>query len=289
MNHKKFFSSVLAVGLVVMLLLPTIALAGSISIEPLRQELELKPGQAVTNTILVRNTGSDISTVKLSAESFSVINEQYDYSFAKAEELQRWVSFNQSGAELKPGEGHSFIYTLGVPVDAEPGGRYIAIFSSASATQNASVITIERVGTLIYLTIPGNVTRTGSLLSLRWPTFSTSRSLKWDLRIHNTGTAHFKTRITTSVTSLFGGTSTTVTDEHLLLPNTIRHLEGGFGLGNIPGIYHIKILIGQGDSPAYTQAKWVFYMPIAPSLALIGLCATGFYIVVRKLRRRSKS
>src|SRR5438128_2241444 len=102
--------------------------AGNISIAPLRQELELKPGQSFTSRLQVRNNSSQPSTINLSAESFGVINENYDYSFAKSEGIKDWLNFDKPQLALAPNDSSSSGYTLGVPNNAEPGEKYIALF-----------------------------------------------------------------------------------------------------------------------------------------------------------------
>ena len=148
------FMALVLVSLIVTLSVKPVS-AGSLSIQPLRQELELKPGQANSSNILVRNTGREPATINISAESFGVINEDYDYSFTQSQDLAKWVRFDEQKTTILPNQSFKFNFTISVPISAEPGGKYIAIFSTLSSQSLSNINSIERVGQLIYLSVSG--------------------------------------------------------------------------------------------------------------------------------------
>ncbi|MEI6751125.1 MAG: hypothetical protein WCK69_01050 [Candidatus Saccharibacteria bacterium] len=252
--------------------------AGSLSIQPLRQELELKPGQAISSNILVRNTGREPATINISAESFGVINEDYDYSFTQSQDLAKWVRFDEQKATILPNQSFVFNFTISVPISAEPGGKYIAIFSTLSSQSSANINSIERVGQLIYLSVSGASSRTGSVIGPSVPKISFDSKLNWSLRIHNTGSAHFKSTITTKTSYWPFGSVRTENTEHLILPNTIRLIKNNTQLGKPIGLYKIQISAGMGDKPPEVQTHWVLYLPpfqfVLFVLAIISGCIT---------------
>ncbi len=262
---------------------PAQASAASISIAPLRQEITITPGQAFNSRLVVQNPSKNATTVTLSAEAFGIINEDYDYSFSKLEEVGKWLSFGSPQLILKPGESKSSSYILSVPNNAEPGEKYIAIFASVKNKSNI-VTSIDRVGLLLYTTIAGNVTHKGEVLTSKIPTFSFDRQVSWGLRVHSTGSAHFRSKVVATVSDIFNHSISTSISEHLILPNTIRRLDNNIGIGGLPGIYKVKLLVGQGDDPAYKKTKWIIYFPlwsIALFIAIIGL-------IVMRIRRKQK-
>lgn len=260
-------------------------MAGSLSIQPLRQELELKPGQSFSSSLVVTNTGKDSITVNVDAESFSVIDEAYDYSFAKAEGLNQWVHIDNPVSTILAGHSYSFNYEVGAPLGAEAGSRYFAVFANVDKPANSPITTLERAGTLLYITVPGNVTRHGQLLDLNMPFLTTDQRVGWQARLKSTGSVHFHSRITVSTYSLFGNRTSQVVVDHLILPNTIRLISGQLSIGRVPGLYRIHWLIGQGDNPAAQRTRWIVYIPIYlwPTLAAaIGL------IIYNHVRRRNR-
>ena len=263
-----------------------LAYASSISIQPLRQELQLIPGQAITSSLTVRNTGTSDAIVTINAESFRVTNENYDYAFSQPTDLNKWVHIQTNNITIQPTKSHTFDYTRNVPITAEPGGKYIAIFSSTKNQSSTNIVSVERAGQLIYLHIPGATSKKGSILELNMPAISTDKKNNWNTRIHNSGTVHFKSQITANVRSWPFGYSHTYTNEHLILPNTVRLATEQLQFGNIPGIYQVKLTIGLGDTPANSQTRWVVYAPIGPTIIGILFIAVGPVLLSKRIQKK---
>lgn len=259
--------------------------AGSLTIQPLRQELELKPGQTVTNKLTVRNTSATEQKITFKAENFSIINENYDYGFSEAEYLEKWVHFDTKQITLGAGLSKIVTYTIGAPTEAEPGGRYIALFATVDGQVTSdNVKTVERAGLLLYITIPGQISKKGSVIDIKTPLLISKRNVDWRLRIRSSGSTHFKNRTTVQVKTIFGKTITEYSDDHLILPNTIRLVSGNAALGRLPGVYKLHFLVGQGDDPAHSSTHWVILMPLY-MYGLLGLVAVWFF---GSLARRHK-
>ncbi|HSX52821.1 MAG TPA: hypothetical protein VLF90_00400 [Patescibacteria group bacterium] len=264
------------------------ASAGSISIAPLRQELVVSPGQAFNSQLVVHNPTKDTISVNLSGDSFGVINEDYDYSFSKLEDTKSWLSFGSQQISLSPDATTSVVYSVSVPNNAEPGEKYIAIFASVSNKPVDNVTSIDRAGLLLYISVAGKTTKRGEVLGIQLPPLTTKRSNTWTIRLNNTGSVHFRSRVVTTTSNIFGQTVDNNTDEHLILPGTIRRFEGNTGLGALPGIYRIHFLVGQGDNPANKTTKWVLYTPLW-SIVLIASIVATTGLKLNQIRSKRKS
>ena len=141
-------------------------------------------------------------TVSLSVEKFSVINQQYDYAFTEGSDLAKWVTFNPVEVNLTVGESKKISYTIGVPLSAEPGGRYISLFASTNVeTLSGDTSSLQRIASLLYITVLGDVTRAGNLVSLTSPWAISGESI-WSVAIQNTGTTHFRSRYNVQMNNL---------------------------------------------------------------------------------------
>lgn len=236
--------------------------AGSISIAPLRQELTLKPGEAFSSKLFVQNSSKVPATVHLGAQTFKVSDENYDYAFAKTENAQDWVSFDETSLPLNPRENTPINYTVGVPVNAEPGGKYIAVFASTSDKPVNNITSVDRVGLLLYITVAGNVTRRGNVLALGMPIATLGHQDTWSVRLANKGTAHFRSRLTVNVANIFGHTIGTDTADHLILPSSVRLIQGNAKFSGWPGLYRVRFSVGRGDDTALFATRWVLYAPV---------------------------
>ena len=263
-----------------------------IALSPLRSEYTIAPGASKKTTVNVTNFSSEKTEVTLSVEEFNVTNQEYDYQFNASIDVEKWVIFGKTVLLLNPGQNVAVPLTLAIPKDAEPGGLYISIFATSKVNAvSSSISSQQRVASLYYVTIDGNVTQLGRLVSLS-PPFIYDEQTKWSMVIENKGTTHFHSRYTASVQNMFDGSEVAkYTNSALILPDTNRKISESFPLPKFIGIYRIVYTIGLGDKPAVRQERLAIFLPrqyYAPLFTLIIILVVGL-IYFGKKRATSKS
>lgn len=243
--------------------LNTIAGAESgISISPVTKEVNLLPGTSLDGYISVTNSTNEKASLSLSVEEFNVANYQYDYTFIKESDISKWISFQEDELSLGSNQTKNINYTIGVPLSTEPGGRYLSIFVSSDKKfdSNESILR-QRLASLIYINVEGEVTRSGSTITFNSPWLIIDNP-SWSTTLRNSGTTHYRSRYSVSVVNLFGKKVTEdKSGEALVLPGTIRLIKDNFNLPKWPGIYKLNYHIGLGDNPAFKQTKIIIYLP----------------------------
>lgn len=249
-----------------------------LTLSPLRTELNIAPGTSQGGVLRVTNNSTLSMTVTMSAEVFSVINQQYDYAFTAESNVVKWVTFNPTDINLEPGKGENVTYTVGVPLSAEPGGRYISLFASTNTNKTASgVESKQQIASLLYITVLGNVSRIGHLISLSSPWLMSGDST-WDMALQDTGTTHYSSRYSLQIEDLFGGrTVAGMSGESLILPDTIRLVTNELPAPAWPGLYKAVYDIGLGDNPAVTKTLLILYMPLWASILIVVLIIALIY------------
>ncbi len=233
-----------------------------LALSPLREEIAITPGTTQKKTLSLTNSSDQPMNIQLSAEVFSVVNHEYRYSFDEDDAVARWVRFGETELQLQPQERRSIAYEVAVPIGTEPGGAYISIFATNDTDQEPSAITLrQRIGLLLYITVEGEVTRSGSLLSLTAPWIVGSEA-QWSATLQNTGSAHFRSRHEVVVHDVFGGEVARATGEALVLPGTVRRVTEPLPVLAWPGIYRLDYSIGLGDQPAYTDSRLIVVAPL---------------------------
>jgi hypothetical protein len=270
----------------------TVATDGSkgLTLSPIRNELEIAPGTSLDGVLLVTNSTSNPIIVNLSAEEFSVIDQQYDYSFTEESNVAKWVNFNSNEVNLNAGESREVKYNVGVPLSAEPGGRYISLFASTDTGQQAQgVISRQRIASLLYITVTGDVTRSGNLIGLTSPWLISDKS-DWSATLQNVGTTHYRSRYSVSVQDLFGNEmADKTTGSTLILPGTVRLIDNKLPIPRFPGLYKVIYTIGLGDTPAKTETRLIIYMPLWASLILSAAMVVVLLVIFRKRSRKQIS
>jgi hypothetical protein len=231
-----------------------------LSIYPLRTEPSIAPGTVYTGQITLSNTTMGTMNIDMSAEEFGVTDEQYDYSFDPGSSIVDWVRFDPSIFSLDPNRSQTVTYSVSVPIGAEPRGQYISLFAtSEKQTDSTGITSQERVASLLYITVEGNVTRFGRILSLRNGWLVTGPT-QWAAEIQNTGTTHYRSIYTEVTKSLLNTTIASGGGSDLILPSTIRLVEGNIALPPFSGIYKIVYTIGLGDYPAHLETRYIVYI-----------------------------
>ncbi len=255
-----------------------------LALSPLRNELNIDPGTSLDGVITVTNKTSHNMTINLSAEEFSVINQQYDYAFTVESNVAKWVTFNLNEVDLMAGEAKDISFTVGAPLSAEPGGRYIGLFASTNTgvMGDSAVSSQQRIASLLYITVLGDVTRSGNLVSLLSP-WAVGGDSTWSAALQNTGTTHFRSRYNVQVVDLFGNNiAASGQGDSLILPGTVRFISDELPIPKLPGVYKLIFTIGLGDTPAVIKTRYLFY---APPLSII-LTIVLVMLIILALRRR---
>ncbi len=254
-----------------------------LTLSPLRSEIELSSGSMVNGKLSVKNQSNETIKVSFSADEFKVVNQQYDYAFDQESEISKWVTFKNDRLILEPGQTKENIYSVGVPNSAEPGGYYISIFASTVSNFSKNAINSEqRIASLLYVTITGDVSRIGKLVSFSSPWLLTSNQ-QWSVLLQNKGTTHYRSRYSITFYSIFGQImSGTKTGEALILPNTIRLITDDYIMPKWPGLYKVKSIIGLGDNPAKEVIRYVLFLPLWSILAILLFIIFLTILIVRK-------
>jgi len=258
-----------------------------LTISPLRSEMNIAPGTSLSGVLKITNSTNKVMVVDLNADEFSIVNQQYDYAFSKESGISKWVTFSSQQINLSIGETREISYIIGVPLSAEPGGRYISLFASTGVkSKTGDTNSIQRVASLLYITVTGDVSRSGRLVSLSSP-WAFGGESKWAMSVQNTGTTHFHSLYSVSIQSIFDKKSiASLSGNSLILPDTIRTLSNDIPVPQLPGIYRIIFTIGLGDSPASIQTRYILYLPLISALIItiiiISVITLFYYRYLRK-------
>ncbi|CAN5412886.1 hypothetical protein BH10PAT4_BH10PAT4_1000 [soil metagenome] len=303
MVHTLFFRQILRIGVIVAILCGVVALqhpdttfavdnsTKGLTVSPLRTEITVDPGTSQDQTLTLKNTNDRPISVRLTAEEFSVINQQYDYAFNTETQLIKWVTFTPDTLDIAVGETKKATFRIGVPLTAEPGGRYLSLFASTkTGTSSDGAESLQRVASLVYITVNGDVSRSGNLVSLNAPWITTGPN-SWSIALQNTGTTHYHSRYNVVIQSLFGGNDVAgMNGSALILPGTVRLVSDALPLPPGPGIYKAIYTIGLGDTPARVETRYLIYLPpVAIIVSLFSLILITSLISEYRSRKRKKS
>lgn len=211
-----------------------VAAGVSITLRPVKFVLELQPGASYTDSVIITNNGETPLTLNPTFEDFIPTGEA-NISFVPdaggASSLAGWVRIAELSVTLQPKEERRIPFTISVPADAVPGGHFAVIFFNAAegnavASGTSGVGIQPRVGSLLMVSVPGDVDRGGRIASLTGPRFVERGPLGFDVVIENTGSVHYQPEGTVAITNIFGKTvATGVLDGLFVFPKTSRTMK----------------------------------------------------------------
>lgn len=289
MHHPVLLGLVLTLSLLMSALTTLSASAQAstgVTISPLRQEGAIDPGFVYSGTLLIKNSGTKVQHIDLSAETFNVTGQSYDYLFKANTTESQWVSFDRSTLLLAPDETAIIPYQVSVPIGTEPAGYYLALFALNRPADGASggITPTERVASLLYLTVSGEASRSGQLIQLHSPLVMFSET-NWSAALQNSGTLHYRSVYSSKVSSVFNHQLSFQEDSRLILPGTVRLIEDAVQPPEILGLYKVTYTVSLGDNPGHQETRWFLYLPPL-QIILLALIIAGL-IVIKKHRRRT--
>lgn len=266
-----------------------------LSVSPPTFNLTANPGDTLHNSIRVDNVTDGALSVQVEVRNFAALGEEGQVKLEPADDdstfsLAKWIKVSPVGANIPAHGSQTFDYTVSVPQNAEPGGRFGSIvFKTKAVTVNNSAVAVsQEIGTLLLLRTAGSVHEKASIL-----TFKSNHSvfesgpIGLETRIKNSGDVHIKPTGTITFSNVLGRKIASIPfDSRNILPTATRRFDSQWKNHPLIGRYTATLSIVYGDSRQAMSASTAFYIIpyrlIAAVLAV--LLVIGF--VVWRVRGR---
>lgn len=286
----RFFRIILAILVITSIPLVTHAKEPNntgLAVAPVRQEMTVVAGKLTQGAIRVANYTDNKLTVNLSVQQFSAIDYVYDYQFTTP--TKNWIVFEKTYITLGPGQDKKVNFTVNAPNTTSPGGYYFALFASVDMS-GAVVKRVARVTSLLYLSVDGELTRTGSITDDVVPFFVYDSTIPYTFNVKNTGNVHYGAFFYGKLEGFFYD-QPRVGVGHVLLPGTIRAVGGSIPAPFFPGLY--KMTYGYKTDVSDNEVVKTTYIIYIPPWSLAALVLVLFIIKWfwqnKRARHRHKS
>lgn len=267
---------------------------------PPRLEVTVKPDGITTQTIKVRNESSKEKSISVSIEDFVVNDDKgTPIIISSTKEDNRWaasswIQVSPSTIKLKGGETKSLLLTITPPKNALPGGHYAMVIHSPDNqvsivdTTGASIQT--KVGTLVYITIPGNIRQNALVKEFTAPKFSEFGPIDFKTVIQNLSDIHIRPAGNIAVTNLFGFKTGTIQFNQTgvnVFPGKTRDFASQLNKKWLFGRYKAELNAVYGTAGGVATA--VLYFWVIPWRFLILLVTATIIIAVIIMALKKKN
>lgn len=268
--------------------------AFGLSAIPPRLEITVKPDEVQTEVIKVRNESNATRTITTTFSDFVVKDNAGTPIQVKSDDSSNrwaassWLTVSPSNFKLAPGEVKSLVLTIMPPKNALPGGHYAMVLhapENSDQVSNNGASLQTQVGTLVYVTIPGDINESAQLLNFTAPKFSEFGPIDLKSTIKNLSDIHITPAGTVTVKNLFGGkTAVLPLDKINIFPFTSRDFTNTLDRKWLFGRYTASIDATYGPSNKPIAAALVFWVIpwrlIALIIAVIAVIVT--IIIINK-------
>lgn len=273
-----------------------------ISAIPPRLEITAQPGKTTSKEIKIRNESNVERILSTSVKDFIVTDDkgtpiQLDSNASQNNRwaASSWIQISETKFKLKAGETKSLILTVIVPDNALPGGHYAMVLHSPKnetvLTQTGSAVETN-VGTLVYVTVPGNIKQNAQVKDFSAPKFLEFGPVNFTSSISNLSDIHITPDGIIAITNWFGGnTANLALEKTNIFPNTSRIFTNTLDKKWLFGRYKAQIQAGYGTAGG-SLASTVFFWIIPWRLIILILVFVALIIALiilnkNKPRRQS--
>jgi hypothetical protein len=265
----------------------------TLTISPPISDFSLEPGESVTKTIRLSNPSESLIEVFPRTMNFRASGETGEPAFYEVGDssekfaLASWISFDNSKLALAPEQVVDFEYKITVPVDAEPGGHYGAVFfaNEPETTEDdiSKVSMGSMIGSLLLVRTPGDVVESGAIDSfVTDKAFYVDNKINFITRVNNLGNIHIKPLGNVVVKDMFGKIVDTIVFNEQggnVLPNSTREYTTVWSSSKLLlGYYKADLALTYGLSGQVFSGKTAFW--VIPDWFIVLVSAIVLLLVV---------
>ncbi len=283
--------------------------AKALTISPVSMEIVAKPGETVQGTLIVlENEGAQPRTYTFSAEEFTAGDETGNPSFiADKSDIGGWIT-SDATVTLQPREQKEVSFTIKIPQNAAPGGHFAGLFWTASGSEGGQVAIEAKVGTLVFLTVEGQIVDRGTIAEFASKNAVNSTfPVDMFMRFQNMGNDRVSPKGTVTIKNMFGsqvGSASVNAEGGNVLPTQIRRFDvpvatngaepsSGFFdalqrqlAGPSIGRYTADVTVTYGSTNQALTAKTSFWMFPWQLLLVLIIVIVLIVLIVKMLRRK---
>ncbi|MFA5750252.1 MAG: hypothetical protein WC895_03460 [Candidatus Shapirobacteria bacterium] len=254
---------------------------------PPRLEVTVKADGSTTQTLKVRNESKEERIITVDIRDFIVTDNKGTPTIIDSVDesnnrwaASSWITVSPSTIKLKPGETKNLILTVLPPQNALPGGHYAMVIyhPEKNASLNSTGASIQaNVGTLLYITIPGDIKQNAIVQKFTAPSFSEFGPIDFKSTVKNSSDIHIQPVGSITVKNWFGGKISQLALEPTnIFPYTSRDFQNTLNKKWLFGRYRADFQALYGTNGSLISATlffwvipWRLFILIGAAIAII--------------------
>jgi hypothetical protein len=270
---------------------------------PAKNEAEVPAGDTKEVLIDIENRTGRTETYVISFEDFVGVSDSSQTvkllgSEKSKTSLRDYLYTPQTFITLNQGDRVRIPITISIPGNETPGGKFASVVVSAqveflqnkTGENGTGASVVGRVATLLFVTVPGNITHDGvteSFRIARGESVFFLSPISFQIAYRNSGTTYENPYGGITIRNIFGKTVGKISiDPWYVLPLTLRTREITFTPKNLFGWYTATLELnrGYGDSVDTKVVSFTVFNPVTLVLLLLVVVSLTVYIRRRAVK-----
>jgi hypothetical protein len=182
-----------------------------------------------------------------------------------------------------------------VPKDALPGGHYAMVYHrpiNSNPVESSGAGISQRVGTLLYVIVEGQINEEAYISSFNWPKFLENGPVNFSLDISNQSDIHINTQPVLKIYNLFGKEVESINLEAKnIFPKSNRSFSGTWN--RVWGLGYYKAVVesaygSQGGVMTASAGLYLIPVKIILLILVVILISTILFLSVKKRKEVGK-
>lgn len=265
---------------------------------PPRLEIEAEPGETIKSVLKVRNDTGTQQNFTVNIEDF-IVDQKTNTPIPLSENvtsrwsLRKWIV----GPKLIPvdaGQTQNIEITIRVPASALPGGHYAMVTYNPNGDikpgdlRKTATIIGQRVGSIIYVKVKGDINEKAYLNSFTSPKFTEKGPVEFSGAIENASDIHISPKGYISIKDIFNKEVSRINlDLGNIFPENVKEFTTKWDQKWGYGRYAAELNLVYGSNNVVTGLIYFWLFPITGIIyTLIAIVSILTVIIV--LNKRSK-
>ncbi len=286
----------------------------ALTITPPLIKINISPGEIFSSSVkIVNNNPSDLTVYAFIRDFKGGTGEGGQIEFIEEKEIEgkeryllsKWIDISREQILIPPYQSKQVPFTIRVPREAEPGGKYALILvgtnPSTGKIPGGGIKISSLVSSLLLVNVRGAI-----IEKARIREFSTEKNfyqkpeVKFTLRVENMGNVHIQPQGEIKIYNFWGKERGFIPINHKtefgnVLPKSIRRWEfvwNGEGSPLEAGRYKavLTLIYGNETKQTLSQTLYFWVLPIIPVLSILGgvfLFFAFIFLTVRTYVKRA--
>ena len=271
----------------------------AITISPLVFDLEADPGEILENELRIYNSGDQKILVEMKADTFVPVGEEGSVQIVDLEaelegsySLKKWIKIEPDIFELEPRQEKIVNFTIDLPKNAEPGGRYGSLVATVGG--EGSIIgggggsqIMQKVASLVLLAVAGETKENLLVKEFKGPDFQEYGPVNFVLKLENQGTIHARPKGFVAVANWQNKKIAELPiPQSAVLPGAKRTINIIWNEKNILGKFTATLVGFYGLSNTPISASWTFWVwPWKITLVILIVVILLLILLIRGRKR----